>query len=691
MQKDRQPNQLFAEQSPYLLQHAYNPVNWYPWGEDALQKAADEHKLLIISVGYAACHWCHVMEKESFEDAQVAELMNQYFVSIKVDREERPDIDDIYMNACHLSGRRSCGWPLNAFALPDGRPFWASTYFPKDQWLDILRQIAEIKQNEPEKLTQAAEEIMKGIKQMSLIPQPVENIPISQKFLENACNSILEQQDFKLGGRQGQPKFPMPVIYQFLLRYHHYFNESKAINAVRTTLDNMMMGGIYDQLGGGFARYSVDSYWFAPHFEKMLYDNAQLVSLYAAMHRFSKNQEYKKVVFETLGFAEREWLTPEGIFYSALDADSEGEEGRYYVWKAEELRQAFNHPQDSALFFDYFQIVEAGNWENAYNILYRKADNQDIETKFGLTKNELECKIEELKSILFEFRSSRIRPLLDHKMLTSWNGLMLKAYTDAYKAFQLAEYKNNAIRMASFILENAMDKNYRLFRTFGRKKINGFLDDYANLIAGLIGLYEISFDDRWIFTAKNLTDYAFEHFYEQETGVFYFTSDLDPPLVSRSSEMTDNVIPGAGSVMSMNLYVLSKLFREERFARIADEQMQKVINSAERFDATFYANWMQLSLLLYREPFEISIVGLNATDVAADLMQHYLPDVVLSGTKGQSELPVLADKINETDKTLIYICRGNTCFAPVYSAEDAMQMIKNLKNESQENFETGLS
>ncbi|HAY71471.1 MAG TPA: thioredoxin domain-containing protein, partial [Saprospirales bacterium] len=513
MRKDTQPNQLFAEQSPYLLQHAYNPVNWYPWGEKALQKAAEENKMLIISVGYAACHWCHVMEKESFEDIRVADLMNQHFVSIKVDREERPDIDDIYMNACHLSGRRSCGWPLNAFALPDGRPFWASTYFPKEQWLDILRQIVGIRQNEPEKLIVAAEEIMKGINQLSLIPHQEEKTGISKEFLENACKSILAQQDFELGGRRGQPKFPMPVIYQFLLQYHQYFNEPLALNAVVATLDNMMMGGIYDQLGGGFARYSVDSYWFAPHFEKMLYDNAQLVSLYAQMHRFSKKEEYKKVVLETLAFAEREWLTPEGIFYSALDADSEGEEGRFYVWKAEEIRQAFNNPQDTALFFDYFRIIEEGNWESNYNILYRKAENHTIEKRYGHTRNELENKIDKLKSILFAVRSRRIRPLLDHKMLTSWNGLMLKAFTDAYKAFHLADYKNNAIRMASFMLENAMDKHYRLFRTFGRKKINGFLDDYANLISGLIGLYEISFDERWIFTAKNLTDYVLEHFY----------------------------------------------------------------------------------------------------------------------------------------------------------------------------------
>lgn len=676
MQSKKFTNQLIREHSPYLLQHAHNPVNWYPWGEEALNKAAAEQKLLIISIGYSACHWCHVMEKESFEDTAVAGIMNDHFVSIKVDREERPDLDDIYMNACHLSSRKSCGWPLNALALADGRPFWAGTYFPKDQWMNILQQIAGILKNEPERLVQAADEIMKGIRQMQLIPEKDSETKLSKEFLTVACRKMLDLQDFTLGGRIGQPKFPMPVIYNFLLGFHQLYHEPEALKAVEVTLDNMLAGGIYDQLGGGFARYSVDSYWFAPHFEKMLYDNAQLVSLYSLMHRTNKNPSYERIIRETLEFAEREMMSPEGAFYSAIDADSEGEEGLFYVWKADEIRKTINDPRSTGLFFDFFHILEQGNWEKGKNILFRKAENDDLLAKYDLTMHELNQKIDQLKTQLFKARQNRIRPHTDHKILTSWNGLMLKAYAEAFKALGDEIYRNRAIRLAEFLIKESTGQDGMLLRSFGVKRINGFLDDYAHLIAGLIALYEITFEEKWINMAKRLTDFAMDHFYDQENGIFYFTSDLDPPLVVRNSEMTDNVIPGASSTMASNLYLLGKYYRSVRSEQAAFKLIDKIIDPAGRYDPSYYANWLTLGLLLVEGSYEVCVTGNNASEIALQMMQSYIPNCIFSGTSGKSELPVLSDKPVAPDQIMIYICKGNTCFAPVKSVDEAIQLIR---------------
>ncbi len=506
-------NHLKNESSPYLLQHAQNPVDWYPWKKEALEKAKKEDKMLIISVGYSSCHWCHVMEEESFEDPEVTKLMNEHFISIKVDREERPDVDDVYMSACQLSSRRGCGWPLNAFALPDGRPVWAGTYFPKDNWLKILQQFIKDFKEDRNKLEGYATQLTKGIQQSDEVVKPKENSVFSKEELHNAYMAITDNMDLKKGGRKGSPKFPMPNIHESLWHYW-YFVENKDIREiVLTTLDKMANGGIYDQLGGGFARYSTDDKWHVPHFEKMLYDNGQLVSLYANVYKRMNNDLYKKVIEETLDFVERELTDKKGGFYSSLDADSEGEEGTFYVWEQSEVDAVFDNPTEAAIFKDYFNVSPTGNWEKT-NVLWVKEKKHFFAKKHNRSTTDLDKILEKGKKALFKKRSKRIRPGLDNKVLTSWNALMLKGYIDAYKALGNEQYLKVALKNANFLSKTMLQSDGRLNRNYkdGKSVINAFLDDYANLAEAFIALYEVTFDEQWLNKAKRLTDYANQHF-----------------------------------------------------------------------------------------------------------------------------------------------------------------------------------
>lgn len=516
-------NHLIHENSPYLLQHAHNPVDWHPWNEAALEKAKKENKMLIISVGYAACHWCHVMEHESYEDSAVAAIMNKHFINIKVDREERPDIDDIYMSACHLTNNRSCGWPLNAFALPDGRPVWAGTYFPKEQWIRILNQFIDYKENNADKLEDAAENIMQGIRQMDQLVANEENEALDQKMLENIKERFIRSIDMKSGGRSGQPKFPLPNNYQFLLQYYDLFKDQNALEAVDITLLNMANGGINDQLGGGFARYSTDADWFAPHFEKMLYDNAQLVSLYAEAYQLSGNKLYGQTVEKTLEFIQRELTSETGGFYSSLDADSEGEEGKFYVWTAEEIKVIITDSKKREIFNAYYNVHASGNWEHGNNILYVDQDSETIAKKFKITTEELGQILEDCAEKMMDARAKRIRPGLDDKILTSWNGLMIKGFVDAYKALGDKSYLTAAENSIRFIIDNMMAQDGRLSRSYkdGQVKINAFLDDYATIISAFMALYEVSFDESYLERARVLMDYAIAHFYDEESSTFF--------------------------------------------------------------------------------------------------------------------------------------------------------------------------
>ncbi len=653
-------NQLINETSPYLLQHAYNPVNWSAWNEVSWQQAQMENKLVVVSIGYSACHWCHVMEHESFEDGEVAALMNEHFISIKVDREERPDLDQVYMDAVQLISGRG-GWPLNAICLPDGRPVYAGTYFPKQNWMQVLMFFVHEQQHNNEKLLERAADITRGIHSMEAFEWQGEQ-PFSMNDAATAAKNIIDISDTKYGGRAGAPKFPMPVNYEFLLKYNHHTNNQNALEAVRTTLDNMLLGGIYDQVGGGFARYSVDAYWEIPHFEKMLYDNAQLVSLYANAFKATGDAHYKRIVEETLAFIEREMSGEFGNFYAALDADSEGHEGKFYVWKYEDLKKLLK--DDFNDFTEIFSITVQGNFEGE-NHLVRKG--KDIGSQGS---------IDRWMKLLLKERNQRIRPGLDDKSLTAWNAMMLKAYTDAANALNNEHYLNKALQNANFILAHQLQSNGSLLRNFknGTSSISGFLDDYAFTIEAFIALYETTFDEKWLNTAARLTDYTFTHFYDEKRKLFFYTNKHDAPLIVRKTETSDNVIPASNSVMAKCVYKLSLIFDKRQFTETATAMLSVMKENVLRH-SSFYANWALLMIDVVNEPFVVAICGRNATTFLKAFQQHYLPNCIFVGTESASSLPLLADKTTN-ESTLIYVCRNNTCGLPAESVAAALEQIK---------------
>jgi len=668
-------NELIHESSPYLLQHAHNPVNWYPWGEEALAKAKAEDKLIIVSIGYSACHWCHVMEHESFEDSIVASLMNEHFVSIKVDREERPDVDDVYMTACHLVSGRG-GWPLNAFALPDGRPAWAGTYFPKEQWMNILNQFKDLKINDPNKLNEQADQITKGIQNVDDIALVSNPSPFTKDMLEGIGSDFMAGLDFKEGGNKRTPKFPMPNNFEFLMKYHAVTGDVKALEGLTMTLDKMAMGGIYDQAGGGFARYSTDAEWLAPHFEKMMYDNGQLVSLYANAYKLTKDPHYKQIVEQTLEWVDREMTHESGGFFSSLDADSEGEEGKFYVWSEEEIDSLFPDEKKNKLFKDYYDVSKNGNWEHT-NILRRLKSDQDFINEHNLTIEKLNDLVKDFNGTIMKARESRIRPGLDDKILTSWNALMLKGYVDAYAAFGIKEYKTTALRNADFILTKQLQSDYRLYRNFkdGKSSINGFLDDYAITIDAFVSVYQMTFDEKWLDHASKLTDYAITHFFKESNSMFNFTSDIDPPLVARKSELTDNVIPASNSIMARNLKALGELLFNKEYLAISEQMLNNMTGTiAQQQSPGFYSNWCQLYLDMVYPPYEVAIVGEDADKINMKIQESFSPTTLYLGGQNEGSLKLLESKLQ--DGTLIYVCQNKACKFPVDNVEAALELME---------------
>jgi uncharacterized protein YyaL (SSP411 family) len=665
-------NSLINETSPYLLQHAHNPVNWYAWNDQVLEKAKNENKLILISVGYSACHWCHVMEHESFEDEQVARLMNDYFICIKVDREERPDIDQVYMTAVQLMTGQG-GWPLNCFALPDGRPIYGGTYFPKQNWMNILLNLVDVYKNEPEKVLDYAKQLTEGIKAAELVKVNEQQTEFSIEILHRAYANWKTRFDNIDGGPNKAPKFPLPNNYQFLLRYSHHTKNGEALKHVELTLTKMAFGGIYDQIGGGFARYSVDHYWKIPHFEKMLYDNAQLVTLYCEAFQATKNPLYKQVVYETLEFVERELTSPEGGFYSALDADSEGEEGKYYVWEKEELQNILKDKFD--LFADYFNINERGLWEHGnYNLLRYESD-ETIATKHHLTIDELQKIIKEIKQQLLVIREKRIRPGLDNKILTSWNALMLKAYIGAYNVFDEQHFLDVALKNVKFIFDYSLSESNKLYHIAKTHvKTNGFLEDYSFIIEALIALYEATFNETYLHKANELMSYTIQHFQDQKSGMFYFTSDEDKELITRKMELSDNVIPASNSSIAKSLFMLGHYFENESYIDISKQMLNNIVTEIENYGAG-YSNWAML-LLNFSQPFyEVAIVGKAVDEKRKALNKHYIPNKIFAGSATESNLPLLKNRFMEQE-TLIYVCENKTCLAPVKTTDEALRQLK---------------
>ncbi|MDD5185989.1 MAG: thioredoxin domain-containing protein [Paludibacter sp.] len=666
-------NSLMNESSPYLLQHAHNPVNWYPWGPEALEKAKKENKMIIVSIGYAACHWCHVMEHESFEDEEVANYMNEHFVAIKVDREERPDIDQVYMNAVQLLSGRG-GWPLNCLALPDGRPVYGGTYFQKEQWLDMLSQVSGFVLNNPDKAEEQAKSLTDGVQNNEMIYANAKVQEFSLDDLDNIFAKWRNDIDFVEGGSLGAPKFPLPTGYQFLLHYYSLTKNEDALKAVTLTLEKMANGGIYDQVGGGFSRYSTDAVWKVPHFEKMLYDNAQLVSLYTAAYQQTKNPLFKTIVFETLEFVQRELTSLKGGFYASLDADSEGVEGKFYCWKKNELKEIIGNHAD--LIIDYYNVSGSGNWEHDRNILYKKDSDKEFARKYNLTEVELSDRILEAKRILLNERSKRIWPALDDKILTSWNGLMLKAFIDAYRVFDDPDYLKMALKNAEFILTEMKSEDNRLSRNYknGKATINAFLDDYAFTIQAFIALYQATFDEKWLKEAQQLCYYSIEHFLDGDSGMFYYTSDLDPALIARKMELSDNVIPSSNSEMAKNLFILGQYLYNEDYIGMAKKMLANIKQHALE-NGIYYANWDILMAWFAKDPYEVAIVGEDCEAKRKEFDSHYLPHVFFYGGKTDKDSTLLEGKLIEGNTTL-YVCRNGACQRPVNEVNDALVQIK---------------
>lgn len=660
-------NKLIEETSPYLLQHAHNPVTWQAWNNEAWLQAKAENKLVIISIGYSACHWCHVMEHESFEDEAVAKMMNENFICIKVDREERPDVDQIYMDAVQLITGRG-GWPLNAIALPDGRPIYAGTYFPKENWKQVLQYFTDYWINNREEAFKRATEITNGIRQMDSFENKAEIRNTKYEIERIAVFSKFDSLwDYEKGGRRGAPKFPMPVNMQYLLRNYFYTKNEKALRAVNVTLDNMMNGGIYDQVGGGFARYSVDGEWEIPHFEKMLYDNAQLVSLYAEAFQLTKNERYKEVVYETLDFIERELSDESGGFYSALDADSEGVEGKFYVWTYDELKKIIGN--DFNDFCQVFVVSKTGNFEGENNLV-RRSKTEDRSLDSSIINYQLPI----WKNKLLLERNNRVRPGLDDKILTAWNALMLKGYCDAYKVFGEERFLKRALNCAEFLKNKMIHEDFSLKRNFknGRVTISGFLDDYSFTCESFLAMYEITFDEQWLLLAKNIADYVIQHFFNANTGLFFYTSINDAPLIARKTETSDNVIPASNSSMAKVLFQLGTIFDQNHYIEKAKRALTNMHENVLSHPS-FYANWAILADWFIEEPFQIAIVGEKANELRKQFNNYFLPNCLLLGiSENKTSVQLLEGKYVKGD-TLIYVCKNKTCQLPNYSVEEALK------------------
>ena len=664
-------NKLQGENSPYLKQHEHNPVQWFPWGEEALNKAKAENKLIIVSIGYSACHWCHVMERESFENDAIAQTMNKFFICIKVDREERPDIDQIYMIAVQLM-TNSGGWPLNCICLPDGRPIYGGTYFKPQDWQQVLLQIAQMWEEKPEVAIDYAERLTQGIQQAEKLP--IQDIPEQYTYqdIHEVVEPWKEQFDEKNGGYRREPKFPLPNNWIFFLRYGYLNHDQEILDHVHFTLQKMANGGIYDHIGGGFARYSVDGRWHVPHFEKMLYDNGQLLSLYSEAYQQKPTLQYKNVVEETISWAEREMLDPNGGFYSALDADSEGVEGKYYTFEDAEFNLL---GEDAELARNYYNIKKSGNWtEEQINIPFVQAEDEHIISEAGYSEEEWNSHLKEIKSKLLSYRNKRIRPGLDHKQLTTWNALFLKGLVDAFRTFHEDRYLKLALGIANFIESNCCQNGRLLHQpSDSNRTIFGFLDDYAFTIEAYISLYEATFDESWLNKAKSYTDIAISQFYDGSIGTFYYSGIDAEVLIARKSEIMDNVIPASSSTIVRNLFKLGLLFDNNEYTEIAERVFANVFPHIKSYGSA-YSNWAIQLLELHYGFWEIAITGEDVKSWRKELDQHYIPNkITLGGTK--SSLPLLENKVGLESKA--YLCQNKTCSLPQSTIASIIELINN--------------
>ncbi|MFL9843092.1 thioredoxin domain-containing protein [Flavobacterium rhizosphaerae] len=667
-------NELSLETSPYLLQHAGNPIHWKAWSPKILEHAKNADKLIIVSIGYSACHWCHVMEHESFEDNDVAEIMNRYYISIKVDREERPDVDATYMKAVQLMSGQG-GWPMNAILLPDGRPVWGGTYFRKGDWIKAITQLQHIFETDRSKMEEYASQLMEGVSNIGLVSPNSQNSIPDPAAIADIVSKWAGSFDMEYGGMARVPKFMMPVNLQFLQRFGYQFKNQNTLNYVDATLTRMAWGGLFDTVGGGFSRYSVDREWHIPHFEKMLYDNGQLMSLYASAYRRTKNQLYKTVIEKIDFFITDQLSNNDGGFYSALDADSinavgELEEGAFYSWEKHELKDLLGNDFD--LFSTVFNINDFGFWENGRFVLIQNLPLTDIAQKEGLPVEELEKKKLIWEKLLYQNRQNRQPPRLDDKILTSWNALMLKGYADAYKALGEDEYLEKALANVQFIEKNLQNNDGSLWRTYknGNVKIKGFLDDYALLADGYFTLYEATLSEQWLIKTKRLADYCLDHFYDEQKHFFTYTDKDGEKLVAQHYEIEDNVIPASNSVMGNILYKLSILFDNAYYEKVALQMLHDILPGLDYPSA--FSNWMNLWLELSPANRELAICGTTAPEAVKEINSHYLPHVIIAGSDKDSDIPFLKERFVK-HSLMFYVCHNKACNLPAQNTKDTLK------------------
>ena len=673
------PNRLINETSPYLLQHAHNPVDWYPWGSEALERARADDKPILLSVGYSACHWCHVMERESFENADIAAMMNERFVSVKVDREERPDIDSIYMTAVQAMTGHG-GWPMTVFLTPEGKPFYGGTYFPPEDrggmpsFPRVLTAISDAYDNSRGDVLQTTEQLLDRMRQMSAVAQPALE-PLTLDVMRQAARKVASEFDDRNGGVGMQPKFPQPMTYEFLLRHHQRAGDADALGMAELTLQRMALGGIYDQIGGGFHRYSTDAFWLVPHFEKMLYDNALLVRLYLHAYQITGNPLYRRIVEETLDYVLREMTSPEGGFYSAQDADSEGVEGKFFIWLPQEITAALGD-EDGEIINRFYGVTRHGNFEGR-NILHVTMDAANLARDEGLSPSEFRKLLDRAKARLLAVRGERIAPALDDKILTSWNGLMLAAFAEAAAVLDRPDYAAVAARNAAFLMANLFDDG-RLLRTYkdGRAKLNGYLEDFAFLIDGLLALHEVSFDRKHLDDAIELGEAMVRLFWDEASGQFYDTGHDHERLVVRPKDITDNAIPCGSSMAVAVLLRLAVITGQGDLERRASVALRSVRRLMTNFP-TAAGHWLGALDFYLSRTKEIVIVGERGEDgtraLLAEAYRRYIPNRVLLGTADGDDgdmydMPLLANRQRIDGLPTAYVCEDYVCQLPVTDA-----------------------
>ncbi|QBA63837.1 thioredoxin domain-containing protein [Muriicola soli] len=671
-QEHKFTNALVHETSPYLLQHAHNPVNWVAWSDEALEKAREEEKLIIVSIGYSSCHWCHVMEEECFEDVEVAALMNENFINIKVDREERPDVDEVYMTAVQLMTGNG-GWPLNVILLSNGKPLYGGTYHTKAQWMEVLTEVNTKYNNDKAGAEDYANRVAKGIAEVNFIPKVESEQPLPDNLLEQAMTRWKPQWDMEKGGNQGREKFIIPANLDYLLDYARLTDDLESDVFVKNTLDNILLGGIYDHIGGGFFRYSTDPNWKVPHFEKMLYDQAQLISLYAKAYAIYKEPAYKDAVLQTIAFLEREMKGPDGGFYAAMDADSEGIEGAYYTWKEVELNRLLR--DDFGLFAEYYSINPASSWEEDLYVLFKSQSDAEFAREHDITFAQLSSKKASWHQDLLAARKQRTMPRKDDKVITSWNALLISGLIDAYKAFDeevLLDKAKGLFRSlkASAVSEDKVIHSYKN----GSTREEGFLEDYAFLARTSFSLYETSLDTTYLDFTRKLMEEVESRFFEKETGMYQYNENND--LISRIIKIDDGVLPSPNAVVAENYLLLGHLNYDIKYLEKVD-QMLMTISPRVLEAINNHSYWAKLMLSRIKPYYEIVVVGPDAELLSLEFHKLFLPNALVVGSLKSSNLALFKDRYVH-EETYIYVCTNNTCKLPVKTVTEALQQLQDF-------------